>query len=174
MSEFEVSPKKSSYKSSESSLEKLKQDFIPLQIKYNLPNFYELNKEFQIERVSDVETDFILREMRKYVSDKLQNYLRFVEAILNPTEASMFVFMIVKSVNSDEKKKFTEIYKKLAKINFDFVELDVEYSEEKEAEFLIRSYKLWNEIKKDLSESCNSISKNWGNGIEFSKTDYLG
>ena len=61
-------------------LEKLKTDYKVFQEKYSLPNFDELNEDFQIEKISESETDFILREVRKYVTDKFFNYLRFIES----------------------------------------------------------------------------------------------
>ena len=41
-------------------LEKLKADYKIFQAKYSLPNFDELNEDFQIEKISESETDFIL------------------------------------------------------------------------------------------------------------------
>ena len=100
----------------ESELEKLKQDYKKIQKIHNLPDFEKLNSEFAIEKIADIETDFLIREIAKIMAEKFSNYLRFVELILNPANSPMFIFSLIKTMGEDEKKKFSEIYKELAKI----------------------------------------------------------
>jgi len=158
----------------EYNLEALKKDYKELQAKHNLPNFEELNEDFNIEKVVEVETDLLIREIRKFLADKFSNYMRFVEAILNPVNVQMFVFSMIKSMDNEEKEKLTEIYKKLSKNEIDLIELDVQYSEEKEAEFVKDSFKMWQDIKKDLLEIIEKIKKNWDNKSETKNKDYFG
>jgi len=157
-----------------SDLEKLKEDYKEIQKKYNLPIFEELNKDFQIEKVAEVETDFLIREVRKFIADKFSNYLRFIEAILQPVNAPMFVFSIIKSIGAEEKKRLTEVYKKLVKNEVRLIELDTEFVEKKEAEFVKESYKIWQEIKKDILEVVEVIKKNWDNKFETNSRGYFG
>src|SRR3989344_2547651 len=62
-----------------SVLKEMKKDYAEFQKKYNLPSFEKLNEYFSIEKVADYETDFLLREIRKHVADRLQNYMRFIK-----------------------------------------------------------------------------------------------
>ncbi len=158
----------------ESDLEDLKKDYKKIQEKYNLPSFVELNKDFNIERIADTQTDFLLREVRKFMADKFSNYLKFIEALLNPTNAPMFVFSIVKLISNQEKDRLTEIYKKLAQIEVDIIELDIEFIEDKEAEFIKNSYKTWQEIKVDLLKVIKIIKENWNNKSEVNGKQYFG
>ena len=80
----------------ESSLEELKKDYLILQKKYKMPSFKELNEEFDIEKAAEHETDCLIREIRKAIMDKVIAYLRFVEMLLNPSNAPMFFFALVK------------------------------------------------------------------------------
>ena len=96
------------------SLEDLKKEYNELQKKYRLPIFDELNNDFQIEKISENETDFLLKEIRKLIAERFFNYLRFVESLLNPINVPMFVFSIVKTFSEKEKEKLTDVYKKLA------------------------------------------------------------
>lgn len=143
------------------SLLELKKDYKKFQEKYNLPSFERLNEDFGIEKAVEVETDLLLREIRKIISDKLYNYLRFIESILNPVNVHIFIYSIIKSIGKQEKEKFSEIYKKLAQMEITLFEIEVFYSEKKEAEFIKDSYKLWQEIKKDVQEITEVIKKNW-------------
>ena len=157
-----------------SDLENLKKAYQEVQKKYDLPYFEELNKDFQIEKASEIETDFLIREIRKFIADKFSNYLRFIEAILHPVNAPIFIFSIIKSIGVEEKKKLTDIYKKLAKIEIRLIELDVKFLEEKEAEFIKESYEVWQKIKEDMLEIIEVIKKNWDNKSEVNGKGYFG
>jgi len=157
-----------------SDLESLKENYKKIQVEHNLPSFEKLNEDFGIERIAEIETDFLIREVRKCVADRFSNYLRAIEGILNPANAPMFIFSIIKAINSREKEKFTEIYKKLAEIELELIELDIEFSEEKEAEFIKNSYKKWQEIKKDLLEIFKIIKDNWNKKFDVSGKSYFG
>ena len=108
----------------ESGLDTLKKAYAKIQKKHGLPSFEELNKDFQIEKISEGETEILVREVRKFMSEKFSNYFRFVEAILHPVNAPMFIFSIVKLITPEEKNKLTMIYKKLAEAELNLIELD--------------------------------------------------
>ncbi len=156
------------------NLELLKENYAEIQSKHGLPEFDKLNKDFQIEKIAETETDFLIREIRKYVADKFSNYLRFIELILHPANAPMFVFSVIKTIGVEEKTKLNSIYKKLSKSEVQLIELDIEFSEEKEIEFVKESYVIWQEVKKDVLEVVDVIKKNWDNKIEVNGKNYFG
>ncbi len=155
-------------------LTQLKENYRMLQRKYDLPSFEQLNEDFQIEKAAESETDFVLREVRRYITDKFFNYLRFIESILTPTNAPMFVFAITKTIGIKDREKLIELYKKIAKVDIDLIELDIEYSEEKEAQSIKKYYEMWQEIKKELLEIVEVIKKNWDVKIEDNGKGYFG
>lgn len=156
------------------NLELLKERYFEIQKKHNLPSFEELNQEFGIEKTEIEKFDILIREIRKYVADKLLNYLKFIETILNPSNASMVIFSIIKALGEDEKKKFTEIYKKIAKIELDLIELDISFNEEKEAEFIKKGHILWKEISKDLMAIMDKVKENWDKESTKSGSSFVG
>ena len=158
----------------ESCLEDFKEDYKEIQKKYSLPNFDEMNQDFYIEKAAETETDYLVREIRKYVADKISNYVRFIETLLSPSNVPMFVFAVVKNLTENDKKILSETYKKLAKIEVSLIELDLEYDEEKEAKFIKNAHKVWNEIRKDLFKITESINKNWDNKLEVNGKSYFG
>jgi hypothetical protein len=155
-------------------LEALKKEYSELQKKYELPSFEELNNDFQIEKASENETDFLLREIRKVIAERLFNYLRFIESLLNPVSVPMFVYSIIKTLDVKDKERLTEVYKKLAKKEVDLLELDIDSTEEKEVKFINDSYKLWQDIKKDVLDVVKMIRKNWDSKVEENRKDYFG
>ncbi|MEK6842269.1 MAG: hypothetical protein AABX84_00480 [Nanoarchaeota archaeon] len=161
-------------KDEESKLAKLKKDYKKLQEKYKIPSFEELNEDFGIEKASGEETDILIREIRKQISEKVFNYLRFVETLINPVNAPMSIFTITKVLGIEEKNKLTEIYKKLVKSEVQMVSIDVDFSEKKEAEFIKETHKIWQEIKKDFLEVMQAVEKNWENKSEGKNRKYFG
>src|SRR3989344_7389868 len=91
-----------------SKLKKLKEEYSKIQEKYGLPNFSKLNEDFRIEKTAQTKTDFLVREIRESIGETLENFLRLIEAILNPVNVPMFLFPIIKSLNTEEKNKLSE------------------------------------------------------------------
>lgn len=155
-------------------LEQLKKNYKTFQDKYNLPTFEKLNEDFHIEKVADNETDFVLREIRSCITEKFLNYLRFIESLINPSNSPMFVFALTKALGVKEKEKLVELYKKIARIEVDLIELDLEYSEKKEADAIKKYCEMWKEIKTKFLDVINVIKNNWDNKIEDNGKGYFG
>jgi len=158
----------------ENKLLKFKKEYAKLQKKHGLPKFEEINQDFHIDRAAEVETDLPIVEIRKHIADKMAGYLRFSESLLNPTNAPMFVFSIIKTLGPEEKKRLSEIYKKLAKNEFNLIKTDVEYSEEKEAKFIKDSYAIWQDLKKDVLYILKEVERKWDNKFETNNKGYFG
>ncbi len=161
-------------KQNDSGLENLKKEYLKKQKKYNFVDFKLMNEDFQIERISEIETEYLVRELRKFIAEKFSNYLRFVETILNPTNASMLVFYFIKSMSVEDKKILRDIYKKLAENEITILEFDIEFNEKREAEYIKNSFNLWQDMKKDLLDVISSIKKNLGSKFETNNKDYFG
>ncbi len=157
-----------------SNLEELKATYSKIQKKYDLPSFKEMNEDFHIEKISEIETDLLMGEIRKFVGDKLANYLRFVENLLNPVNVPMFIFSVVKVLDANNKKTLEEVYKGLIKIELGFIELDIEYDEGKEAKFIKESYNMWQNMKKDLMSIMNKINSKLDEKSENNSKGYFG
>lgn len=158
----------------EHKLENLKEKYEILQKKYGLPSFKELNEDFHIDRVAESETEIPIREIRKHIADKMAGYLRFSETLLNPTNAPMFIFSIIKTLSSEDKQKLSEIYKRLSKNELKLIETDLEFSEEKEVEFIKNSYNIWQYMKKDILIILKSVEDKWDDKLEGNKREYFG
>jgi len=158
----------------ESDLIKLKERYLPLKAKYDLPEFDDLNKMFSIEKIDGNETDFLLREIRRIISESLSNYINILENLLNPSNAPFFVYSVVKVIDEPKKKKLSEIYMRLAKDWVPLLQLDLRYREESEADFIKRSFNLWKDSTSDFYDILEFIKKNWENNSEDTKSGYLG
>ncbi|MBS3079166.1 hypothetical protein J4218_03530 [Candidatus Pacearchaeota archaeon] len=141
----------------EDNLDILKEKYDELKVKYDLPEFYELNKLFDIEDV-DTETDFLLRRIRRVITERIAGYSRFVDVILNPSNAPVFFFNLIKKIDNGKKQAITEVYEILGNLEMEIIILDLDYSEKKEAEFIKKVIDLFDKrIKKDLLEVVKSL-----------------
>jgi len=154
-------------------LPEAKKRYETLQKKYNLPSFNELNKEFEIEKVQETETDFLLREVRKSVGEKIGAFLRFLENIINPTLASIFVLNSLKDLDAKDKETIKNSYEILVRLELEAIHLDIDYDEKKEAAFILKAYKKWQEIKPDMNEIVKLMERTQKK-IEERKNSYLG
>lgn len=158
----------------ESSLDELKNDYLVLQKKYKLPKFQELNEEFDIEKVAEHETDFLVREVRKAIMDKVIAYLRFTEMLLNPSNAPMFFFALVKGLTSQDKRTLERLYEKLGSFEIDVIELDCKYGEKDEAEFINKVVKEWKEIASEMLKLAETLRRNWNQKSKKGERGYCG
>ncbi|MEA3248460.1 MAG: hypothetical protein U9Q73_02015 [Nanoarchaeota archaeon] len=119
-----------------------------LKQKYELPEFGKLSENFDIEKTIDKESQFLIREIRRTINEKLSAYTHLFETILNPTATPIFMFSILRGIDEDNKKKIKEIYKKLSRLQIKAIKLDTIYSEQAEVEFIKNSFNEWQDLKK--------------------------
>jgi hypothetical protein len=158
----------------EAKLPVLKEQYSELQKKYDLPSFEDMNKDFYIEKLAEMESDLLIREIRKFVADRLYNYLRFIESLLNPQNVPIWVFSVIKTLNTDDKKKLEDVYKKMSNNEVNLIELDIDYNEEKEVEFIKNSYSLWQEVKKEMLGIMRIVKENLNKEKQKDSRGYFG
>ncbi len=157
-----------------SKLENLKKEYVKFESKYKLPSFQKLNEDFDIEKTAEHESEMVLRDIRKAIMDKSLAYLRFLELFLNPTNAPFFFFAILKNLGADDKKKIEGIYKELGEFEIDAIELDNEYAEKKEADFIKKGFKKWQEIKGEMKIIVESLRRSWKANSDKKEKAYFG
>jgi len=150
----------------EKDIVKLKEEYEKIRKKYSLPTFSELNEDFSIEKISDVETDILIRKVRNVVGDKLANYMRFLENLINPVNVPMFIFSITKLLTAEDKKKLSDTYNELTKLEIKFIQTDLMFEEEKEAKFIIDGFKFWQTAKKEAFAIFEKVNKKWDDKSE--------
>ena len=156
------------------SLEDLKKEYEVLRKKHDLPDFSELNKLFDIEEI-DVETELLLRKVRRTISEKTSGYLRFIETILNPSNAPIFFFRIVKKLDNEDKEFLTRIYDILGNFEIKIIGLELDYSEEKEAEFVKDLFNIFNnEIRGKFLEIIKKLENDNGDKKKENNGSYFG
>lgn len=126
------------------------EEFEELREKFNLPNLESLGEDFDIEKSFEKESSFLLREMRRIMTEKTSSVLHLFENLINPSSPPIFIFSGLKKLNEEDKKKIKNIYKILAKIQIKSMKCDSIYSENSEAELIKNVFDEWKKIKQDI------------------------
>lgn len=163
-------------KLTQEDVEKLKEDYESFKIKYSLPDFKELEEEFDIEKAAEKgrESKLILRDIRRSINDKISAYLHLFETFMNPSAGPIFIFSMIKNIVEDDKKIIKEVYQKLAKIQILVLKLDTVYNEKAEADFIIQTSKQWNEIKKQIMKLLEKLDQDFDISPSSSSRGYFG
>jgi len=158
-----------------SKLDKLKEKYIEVQKKYGLPEFKELNENLSIERMANSESDLIVLEIRRYLMDRIINYLDFSEKLLNPTNVPIGIMILGKNINEKNKKVLNKVYEKLLKNYLSSLKMDFGvYSEKENASAIKTFYKSLIEIKKQLHKIIASAEVEMDKeNKEKNSNDYL-
>ncbi len=149
-------------------------EYEELKKEFGLPNFDRLAEDFDIEKISEKETSFLMREIRRAINEKLSAYLHLFETLINPTSPPMFVFSLLKNVSLEDKEKIKEIYKKLSKLQVKVMKLDTNYSESGEAEFVNNSFGEWQEIKPEIMGLIEKFETGFEENGDSRKNGYFG
>jgi len=156
------------------SLSELKKKYEKLRKKYSLPSFEDMNKDFEIEKLQEKNTETLSRDIRRAMAERSFAYLKFVEMLMNPSSAPMFFLALVKSLNNTEKKLVEELYLELGKFEIKSIALDNDYDESKDAEFIKNFHNRWQKIKKKFARVMDSIEEAWERKVEKRDKGYLG
>lgn len=149
----------------------LEEEYIKLAKKHNLPNLESISQDFDIEKIANKETSFLIREIRRVVNEKISAYIHLFETLLNPQGPPMFVFKIIKNMSPEEKQKIQKLYTFLSKTQIQIMKLDTVYSEEKEIAFIKETYEMWQKTKQEIFTLFESLETNFENyETEKSKT----
>jgi len=145
-----------------------------LKSEYDLPEWQGLAEDFDVEKICEKETDFLVREIRRAMNEKLSAYLHLFETLINPASPPMFVFSVLRKISNEDKEKIKEIYKKLSKMQLTIMKLDTIYSEENEVAFVKDVFAEWQDLKKQIHKIVEKFDDSFEDDDSASKGRYFG
>lgn len=144
----------------------IKAAYAALAKKYKLPPYEGLNQDFEISTVED--TDFLLRNIRAKISEKMEFCIKLLASILQP-EQNITDLQECKMFNDEQKKKIYLLYKNLmASMRFAGV-LSMSSTEKEEASYLATFYAEWsakNGYRDQLRTILQTLKDSWAKGTE--------
>ena len=144
-----------------------------LRKKYKLPEFKEINYEFELSDLD--ETDFLIKSIIRRIAEKLDFFTSILEGLLQPDAADISAIHESRFFDDYEKKKIYELYRKLMILNRRSAELSLVNSEKDEAEFISGFFSEWKPIKEELKKYLNKIKESWKTETDIKEDiGYLG
>ncbi len=141
----------------------IKETYSKLKTKYSLPPFDELNNEFEISLIE--KDDFLLREIRRKITDKLGNVCGPLEGAVGGETHPMAVIEFG-NISDSEIKKSMEIYKKLMYLIRQSQEVGILADEKKDAEFIKEFFKQWPLLKADIAKIFSKLKESWKKEVD--------
>ena len=153
-------------------LKELKKEYNKFCEKYSLPSFEELDNAFEVSCVEHKE--FLLREARRKIAERLEIVAKFLEELLQPDQ-TLANLHECRKITEDDKKRIFDLYRKLMMLCRYSFELDLVCSEEKDASFIKDVFKEWKELKNEILDYVKKAEESWKD-VEFTEEEleYLG
>ena len=154
----------------------IKKEYEQLRKKHNLPSYEELDNEFELLYFSPViEVNYVLRFIRRRITDKLKGFVNFFHGIINPNPSNLISLQESKFIPQEEKEKISELINEIMVLDSKSILLDLEQSEKNDAEFIKEALKRWSKMKKTITNYVSKIKEGWESDIkEEEKSHYFG
>ncbi|MAG15536.1 hypothetical protein CMO88_00585 [Candidatus Woesearchaeota archaeon] len=147
-------------------VEDTKKCYEELRKKHKLPKFEEL-EEFNL----DLESEFLLAEIRKGIAEKIQAYTNFLSEVLNP-DTNLTNMYESRIFEGEEKKEVFEVFRRLMFWKRSSLEASVSNDNNTNAEFIKNFLSEWAGLKPRLAEAVSKVKKSWES--ESEQTEKLG
>src|SRR3989338_11527315 len=105
-------------------VDELKIAYANLQRKYEIPSFDELNAIFDIGKI-ERDSGNLLRDVRRVMVEKVAHYLRLMELMFNPSQASPVFLILLKEVTPADKQILDKVFSAFIEIELASYKLDV-------------------------------------------------
>jgi len=152
----------------------IEKQYNELKKKLKLPEFRELDSEFEISDLE--ETNFLVRAIIRRIAEKLDFYSTMLEEVLQPDTSNLYAMHETKFFDEDEKKQMYELYTKLMNFNRQSIEVSLEQNEKNEADFITNLLNEWKVLKQELLRFVKKMRASWKTEEADIKEDlgYLG
>ena len=151
----------------------IEEQYNKLKDKHNLPEFEELDKEFEI---SSIEHDkFLLREIINKMIERVDSFSKILEDLLQPDTSLLSSMYETKFFDENDKEKIYALYKKLMVIIRESLEVSLKRDEKEEAIFINKTLDGWKGLKTNLFEFISKLKDFWKKETDIEEElGYLG
>jgi len=138
----------------------IKQAYNTLRKKYKeLPDFDKLNNEFEISTIE--KEDFLLRDIKRKISEKIQQLQELLEKIINPELKSFADVYECRCFTNTEKQQVLEIYKQLLFLDRSIKEADLIQDEKTDVKAIKTALKEWPEFRQKARKLVEKLKECW-------------
>jgi len=154
-------------------MDEVEKEYEKLSKKYKLPKFKDLNEQFEIVDLENV--NFLLRNILRKIADKLEFYSNLINDLLQPDTSSLSSMHETKFLSEEDRNGMYALFKKIMKTYRNIIVLVLENDEKNQANFLRGFFAEWVGIKKQLIDYISKMKDSWDKEMKIQETPgYLG
>jgi len=143
------------------------------QKKYNLPDYKELNKNFELDYIED--PFFLLRSIRRRIHEKIIFLSKILEKVIFPNQTIMTEMYEAKFFSEKEKEDLVEMYERLLSLDRKALALNIISTDLQEASFIKSTFKIWPSFVKKSMSVIEKLDKSWNTkNSDITKNHYFG
>ncbi len=148
----------------------MKDEYNQLKKKLNLPDFEKLDSEFEISAVEQKE--FLLRSIRRKITEKLVGFTEIFDEILQPEKPSTMYES--NFISENERKAIFDIYKKLMYLIRLSEEISIDEDDKKDTDFINKALNDWLLLKENIEEALSKMKEAWTKQLKKEEEAYFG
>ena len=143
----------------------LEKEYDNLAKKYlNLPNYQNIDKEFEIElNIGEkvIPKKFTLRAIANTTSNYMHFFIDYLHNLIYPNPGSLIIMEESKIFTNEEKKEIESILKKILFLTRKNLEIVLLKSEKEDADFIAFAFKEWKLIKRQILPLIQKAKDHW-------------
>ena len=146
-----------------------------LKTKYSsLPSFESINSEFEISSID--EEDFLVRKIRRRMSERIIFYCKLIENIIFPNLQNPLSAYEAGFIEETQREKLTKMHKELMVLERESLLLDVDLTldENKDLEFILNLLNNWSNFKKEIVELVFTMKESWKKEVKEENHGFFG
>ena len=138
-------------------LEEIREKYQILKEKYELPEFEKIDNDLELD---NIDSRFILREIRRKIVDKLGRHEKSIEAVLQP-DSGLSDMYECQHLPDERKAELFAIYKRLRYLDRYANLVSVQNSEQGNAEFVKFVYTTLLNLKPEIEAFYKEVKECW-------------
>lgn len=150
--------------------EEIKKEYEKLAKKYKLPDFKEINADFEISAIEHPE--FLLKSTLGKIGETLEFYTGLLSEVLQPDASSLSSMHETRFFNENEKGNMYGLFKSMMGHYREIISLMLKNDEKEQASFLVKFFPEWQDIKKQLISNIGKMGDSWES--EITREEELG
>ena len=139
--------------------EDIEKQYNELRKKFKLPEFKDLDNEFEISDLE--ETNFLLKAIIRRIAERFDFYTTMLEEVLQPDTSNLYAMHETRFFDENEKKRMYDLYSRLMNFNRQSIEVTLENNEKNAVDFINSIFNEWNGLKQELLGVINKMKSSW-------------
>ncbi|MBI2546592.1 hypothetical protein HYV81_05425 [Candidatus Woesearchaeota archaeon] len=154
-------------------MSEIKKTYASLASRYKLPDFEALDKAFEI--ITLEHDEFLLREIRRKIADRLEFYTHIIESIMQPDTASVSHMHEYRFFDEPKKKAMFSLFRELMGYHRWSLKLESRLGDKDDAAFINDIWHKWEQYRKEMEGICEQMELSWKAEADAAEDlEYLG